>query len=337
MREILRQARNNALLDSLMKKRTMKKVTFIINPVSGLGRQKDIGKIIKSEMSPNHWDVEILYTEYSGHAREITTNLIGKSDMVVAVGGDGTVNEVGSVLVGTDTALGILPTGSGNGLARFLGMPFKIIKAIQVLNYFERQVIDTIKMNDFYSLNVAGLGFDAHISHKFASQKKRGPIAYAQLITKEFAKYKSSSYTVTINGETKEWDAFLISFANSSQWGNNVKIAPKAEINDGLIDVCIIREFPKYTAPALLFNLLDQSIDKNRYDFVVKAREITILHDKNLLGHVDGEPVSLGNEVCVKIVPSSVKVVVPPEHLKQAQNIFTPIIERLPEIQVINP
>jgi YegS/Rv2252/BmrU family lipid kinase len=308
----------------------MKKAIFIINPVSGIGRQKEIGKIIEKEMSPNHWETKIFYTNHKGHAKEIAGANIGKSDMIIAVGGDGTVNEVGSALVGTDTVLGILPAGSGNGLARHLGMPYKIPKALQVLNYFERRTIDTIKINDFYSLNVAGVGFDAHISHKFAKRKRRGPISYTQLITKEFTRYKSLSYLVTINGEKQNWDAFLISFANSSQWGNNVKIAPNAEIDDGLIDICIIRDFPKLTAPALLFNLLDQSIDQNKYDIVFKTHKIKIEHEKSLLGHVDGEPVFFGKKVNVEIVPSSLKVVVPPEHLKQTQNIFTPIIEMLP-------
>ena len=310
----------------------MKQVIFIVNPVSGIGRQKGIEKIIQNEMSPNHWDTEIIYTKYKGHAHEIASDAKNNCDMVVAVGGDGTVNEVGSALIGTNTTLGILPTGSGNGLARYLGMPFKIPKALQVLNYYQRHTIDTIKFNEYFSLNVAGVGFDAHISHKFAKRKNRGPIAYAQLITKEFAKYKSAPYLITINDKTQEWDAFLISFANSSQWGNNVQIAPSAEIDDGLIDVCIIRGFPKYTAPALLINLLDQSIDRNRYDVVVKANHIKIEQNEPIFGHVDGEPVFLGNKVNVEILPLSLTVAIPPAHLKQAQNIFTPIIEMLPEM-----
>ncbi|MDR2927284.1 MAG: diacylglycerol kinase family lipid kinase [Cytophagaceae bacterium] len=309
----------------------MKKAVFIINPVSGIGRQKEVEKIIRNEMSPNHWETHVIYTKQKGHAHEIATDAIDKCDMVVAVGGDGTVNEVGSALIGTATTLGILPTGSGNGLARYLGMPFKIPKALQVLNYFERRKIDTVKFNDYFSLNVAGVGFDAHISHKFAKRKKRGPIAYGQLITKEFAQYRSESYMVTINGETQEWDAFLISFANSSQWGNNVQIAPFAEIDDGLIDVCFIRDFPKYTAPALLINLLDQSIDRNRYDVIVKAKNVTIEREIPMLGHVDGEPVLLGNSVNVEILPLSLNVAIPPKHLRQAQNLLTPIIELLPE------
>ena len=315
----------------------MKKAIFIINPVSGTGRQNEIEHIIKNEMSPNHWDIEINYTQYKDHARKIAAGYVGKCDMIVAVGGDGTVNEIGSQLIGSETVLGILPTGSGNGLARHLGMPFKIPRALQVLNYFQRLVIDTVKVNQYYSLNVAGIGFDAHISHKFAKRKRRGPIAYAQLITQEFAKYKSSAYNITINNETQKWDAFLISFANSPQWGNNVKIAPNAEIDDGLIDICIIREFPKYTAPALLFNLLDQSIDQNKYDVVIKTHKVKIEHENPFLGHVDGEPVYLGRELNVEVIPASLKVIIPPEHLKQAQNIFSPIIDLLPEIQVIKP
>jgi len=155
-----------------------------------------------------------------------------------------------------------------------------------------------------------------------------------QLMTKEFANYKSSIYKVTIDGQTQDWDAFLISFANSTQYGNNVHIAPQARIDDGLIDVCLIRDFPKVTAPALLISLLDQSIDKNKYDVIVKARKVSIHHPNSIIGHVDGEPVKLGHDVDVEILPLSLKVAVPPFHLKQSQNIFSPFLEMLPRITI---
>ncbi|TCO09893.1 diacylglycerol/lipid kinase family protein [Natronoflexus pectinivorans] len=310
-----------------------KKILFIINPVSGIGRQKSMEGIIHQEMNMDEWLVEIAYTEYKNHAFEISSEAADSYDVVVAVGGDGTVNEVGRGLINSESALGIIPTGSGNGLARHLEIPFKINRALKALNQCNFRKIDVIKANDYFSLNVAGIGFDAFISHKFAKKKNRGPLAYMQLITKEFANYKSAKYKVTIDGQTQLWDAFLISFANSTQYGNNFHIAPQARIDDGLIDVCLIRDFPKVTAPALLISMLDRSIDKNRYDIIVKAVKITIEHDSNLLGHVDGEPVVLGNKAEVKILPLALKVAIPPKHLKQTQNILSPLLEMLPAIK----
>ncbi len=312
-----------------------KKALFIINPISGIGRQKSVEEIIRAEMDHKKWDVEIVFTTHKEHGFELSSQAAGHLDMVVAVGGDGTVNEIGRGLIGSSTALGIIPTGSGNGLARHLEIPFKINRAIQALNEAIFRSIDVIKVNEFYSFNVAGIGFDAYISHRFANRKRRGPLAYMQLITKEFTTYKSLLYKVTIDGQSQDWDAFLISFANSTQYGNNVHIAPQASIDDGLIDVCFIRDFPKVTAPALLISLLDQSIDKNKYDVIVKARKVSIHHPSNILGHVDGEPVKLGQDVEVEILPLSLKVIVPPIHLKQTQNFFSPLMEMFPRI-IIN-
>ncbi|MGQ1948509.1 diacylglycerol/lipid kinase family protein [Geofilum sp. OHC36d9] len=308
------------------------KILFIINPVSGIGRQKNIEEIIHSELDLNKWSVDIAYTKYKGHALELSLAAAGNYAIVVAVGGDGTVNETGRGLINSSTALGIIPTGSGNGLARHLEIPFKINKALEVISQAKLKAIDVIKINDYYSLNVAGIGFDAYISHQFANRKNRGPLAYMQLITKEFMTYKSSVYRVTIGDQTRDWDAFLISFANSSQYGNNVYIAPQARIDDGLIDVCLIRDFPKFTAPALLISMLDQSIDRNRYDLIVKSPKVIVEHTSDLLGHVDGEPVNLGKKAEVEIMHLALKVVAPDIHLRQIQNLFSPIREMLPVI-----
>ncbi len=309
-----------------------KKILFIINPVSGIGRYKSIREVIHKEMDTQKWSIEIVNTTSRNHAFKLSKQGAGHYDIIVAVGGDGTVNEVGRGLMHSSSIMGILPTGSGNGLARFLQIPFKINKAIQVLNESIIKPIDVIKLNEHFSLNVAGIGFDAFISHKFASRKKRGPLAYMHLITKEFARYKALSYKVSIDNKTQDWDAFLISFANSNQYGNNFYIAPKARIDDGLIDVCLIRDFPKVEAPALLISLLDQSIDRNKYDVIVKASTITVEHTSNMLGHVDGEPVMLGKKAEISILPLALKIAAPPSHLKQSQNLLSPLIEMLPSI-----
>ena len=307
-----------------------KKALYIINPASGIGRQKDLPKLIRQKTDESRLDIDIVFSEKPGHAYSLSREAAGKYDVVVAVGGDGTVNEVGRGLIHSSSALGILPTGSGNGLARYLEMPFKVTKALEVINEGTIKSIDVIKLNDFYSLNVAGVGFDAYISHRFAGKKKRGPLAYMQLISREFTKYKSDNYTLEIDGQKLDIDAFLISFANSSQYGNNFHIAPQARIDDGLIDVCLIKDFPKYTAPALLISLVDQSIDKSKYDRIVKAKKVTISHASPLLGHVDGEPVNLGKEANIEIMPLALKVIIPPVHLRQTSNILQPLMEMFP-------
>ncbi|MDG5800210.1 diacylglycerol kinase family lipid kinase [Marinilabiliaceae bacterium ANBcel2] len=309
------------------------RVLFIINPISGIGKNKSTEKIIRDEMGSYLWNCDIAYTKYKGHAYNLSREAAGFYDIVVAVGGDGTVNETGRALIGSETSLGIIPTGSGNGLARYLQIPFKINNALKALKEYELKEIDIIKINEFHSLNVSGIGFDAYISHKFAKKKNRGPLAYMQLISKKFPGYKSKTYKVTVDGIKQSWNAFLISFANSSQYGNNFYIAPNARIDDGLIDVCLIKDFPKVNAPALLISLLDQSIDKNKYDMILKADYITIEHEKEMQGHVDGEPVDLGKKAEVKIMPLALKVAAPPSHLRQSQNLFSPILNMLPDIR----
>ena len=222
-----------------------KRVLFIVNPKSGIGKHKTVEKSVKSDLNKSIFDYHFEYTKYPHHATEIAVEQRVNYDIIVAVGGDGTVNEVASALVGHSTALAIIPSGSGNGLARHLNIPLKINKAIQVINDHKIIKIDSIKINDRYSVNVSGIGFDAYISHLFSKSKRRGPLSYIQLISREFTSYKSASYTLEIDGVKIATDAFLISFANSSQYGNNVQIAPNAMIDDGFIDVCIIKDFPK--------------------------------------------------------------------------------------------
>ncbi len=303
------------------------RILFLINPISGIGKQKTVEKIIEKELNPDRIKYEIAYTQYRRHAHELSKEAVGKFDAVVAVGGDGTVNEVGSALINTDTALAIIPTGSGNGLARYLDIPIRVNKAMQVINEMTTKKIDSVLINDYVSLNVAGIGFDGHISHCFADLKSRGPLAYLRLINKEFIKYQSETYHITIEDKTYEVPAFLISFANSSQWGNNIQIAPGAKIDDGLIDVCIIKDFPKLSAPAYLYALLDQSLTQRPYDVVKRASEVTIECENELIGHADGEPITLGNKAIIKIQPLSLNVIIPPVDFNKNQ-----IIEDLKEI-----
>lgn len=301
-----------------------RRILFLINPISGIGKQKTVEQLLIKEFDHKKLEYVIQYTRHRGHAHDLAKAAADQFDVVVAVGGDGTVNEVGSALIKTKTALAIIPTGSGNGLARYLQIPLRINRAIQAINKMNFKTIDTLNINGQVSLNVAGIGFDAFISHKFANIKERGPLAYMKMIPKEFANYKPLTYTITLDGERYRLPAFLISFANSSQWGNNVHIAPQAKIDDGLIDVCIIKEFPKFTAPALLISLLDQSLDQRPYDVITRTKNIIIESQENMLGHLDGEPVELGNKAEIKINPLSLKVLIPPKDFNRI-NLLDPL------------
>ncbi len=301
------------------------RVLFLINPISGIGKQRTVEKAVGDEIDHEKIEFDIAYTQYAGHARELAKQAVGIYDVVVAVGGDGTVNEVGSSLINTTTALAIIPTGSGNGLARYLDVPLRVNRALQVINRMVKKDIDTLRVNDQVSLNVAGIGFDGHISHQFAKQKNRGPAGYVKLITKEYAKYKSAVYRISIDDKTYELPAFMITFANSSQWGNNIHIAPQAKIDDGLIDVCIIKEFPIYDGPSLLISILDQSVDQRRYDVVTKAKRIVIESDKKLVAHLDGEPAELGERAEIEIQPLSLRVIIPPKDFRK--NLLDPLMD----------
>lgn len=309
-----------------MKKRAL----FIINPISGIGKHKTIERSIKTDIDKNIIEYEFAYTQYPHHATEIARDNIGKYDIIVAVGGDGTVNEVASALIYTDTALGIIPTGSGNGLARHLNIPLKVNKALHLLNDHKTIKIDSINISGRTSVNVSGIGFDAYISHLFSQSKRRGPLTYIQLISREFTKYKSSHYKLTIDDQVIAINAFMIAFANSSQYGNNVHIAPHAMVDDGYIDVCIIKDFPKHTAPALLLSLLDTTLDRSKFDIIKKAKRVQIEYPLPLAGHVDGEPVTFVDKIDISIQPLSLNVIVPLEMYKQP-NFFTPFMEKIPQ------
>lgn len=300
-----------------------KKVLYVINPRSGVGRKSTIEKEIKVRTDTDKIDFDIVYTTHRGHATELATRSRNVLDAVIAVGGDGTVNEVGTGLIGSRTALGIIPCGSGNGLARELDIPLRTSSAIDVINELDMRKIDTLKVANRYSLNVAGIGFDAYISHLFANKKTRGPLQYMNLIAKEFPVYKPASYVLDLGGDIFQRTAFLISFANSSQWGNNIHIAPNACLDDGLMDVCMVSEFPNMAIPSLIISLLSQSIDSNKYDEMIRASHVTLHNDEELWGHVDGEPVILPPHASIEVIPLSLNVITPTEEYFESQR-FTP-------------
>jgi diacylglycerol kinase (ATP) len=287
------------------------KIFFIINPVSGGNRGKDMHRLIKTNIDPSRIDAVIAVTEFRGHATALAEDALRQGiKKIVAIGGDGTINETARALLNKDASFGIIPSGSGNGLARHLKIPLDTAKALQLLNSVQTISIDAGNVNGKAFFCTAGVGFDAHIGKVFADKKVRGFRTYISSAFNEFFRYKPSTYKLLIEGTEIEKPAFCITFANASQYGNNAYICPDAQIEDGLLDVCVIEPFPLYAAFDLARRLFEKSIFKSKYVTRIRIKQIILKSDKNMIAHLDGEPHEEGKEILVQVLPQSLKVMV---------------------------
>ena len=218
-----------------------KKIAFIMNPNSGTTSKAGIPGLIERRLDKEKFDYIIMNTQYAGHATELAGKAVEDNfDIVVAVGGDGTVNETGRALVHTNTAMGIIPSGSGNGMARHLMLPMEAGKAIDIINECEIHTLDYGLINDMPFFCTCGMGFDAFISKKFAEAGKRGLMTYMENVLKEGLKYQPETYEIEDENGKKMYKAFLVSVANASQYGNNAYIAPQSSMSDVFLDVIIM-------------------------------------------------------------------------------------------------
>lgn len=299
-----------------------KKICFIINPISGAGKNNRVKPLIKKHLNLKCFDYKIFYTERPKHATKLAKIAAEKKfEIIVAVGGDGTINEVASGLIGSSAALGIIPTGSGNGLANHFKIPTDMRQAIEVINQEHNQWIDTVKINQESYIGVAGIGFDAEVSHVFSELSKRGFSSYIKVVLSELPKYQPKEYELIIDGKPLIEKAFLICFANSKQYGNNAFIAPDAEIDDGLLDVIILKTFPKHATPRLVADLFNQQITDSKYTIVMRCQEVIIKKPLHYL-HLDGEPMQFDEDVYIRILPSSLKIIIPKEVDKWSVPLF---------------
>ena len=287
-----------------------KSIHFIINPISGIGKQENILNEIENEIDESIFEITIHYTQRKGHATEIAKNLCSKNaDIIIAVGGDGTVNEIAQALVNSNIILGIIPTGSGNGLARHLGIPQNSSKALRLLNTLNNRKIDSCTANGQFFMNVSGIGYDAHISHCFAQKRKRGMKTYVKLILSEWWTYRVKKYQIKIEGQVVfNGEAVQISFANGTQFGNNVIISPESVDNDGLIELCILKPFPFYEIPHLLLALATRRFHLNKRMQIISCSKATITCTK-AKAHLDGEPVNLGDSINLEVFPKSINII----------------------------
>lgn len=289
------------------------KLLFIINPVSGTVDKQEIEAAIDQYADHDKFVVEKVYTAYAGHAAELSRQAATDGvAIVVAVGGDGTVNEVGKGLVYTDTALGILPCGSGNGLARHLLLPMNVRKCIEIINAAEIHRLDYGTINDYPFFCTCGMGFDAFISEQFAKAGKRGPITYVQKVLEAGLKYRPQTYVLSVDGSTMQYKAFLISVANASQYGNNCYIAPQASMSDGLLDVVIMEPFDMMDAPQISLDLFNKTLDKNSKIKTFQTKHIHVCRQQEGVIHYDGEPVMTGREIDIMLHEKGISMVVNP-------------------------
>jgi YegS/Rv2252/BmrU family lipid kinase len=287
----------------------VKKIAFVINPNAGVKKKLDIAEFVKKNLSQSHSPEFIIWENKDDFDTVRQKIKSGNYDTVVACGGDGTVNQVAAVLAHTKMALGILPLGSGNGLARSNGIPMNLIKALQVIERRGIRQIDGGRINEFPFFCTAGIGFDAHIANEFAMSTKRGFITYFNKTIKAFFGYKPFHYNILVDGKRIETKAFLITVANSGQWGNDVYIAPKAELNDGWLDVSVLKPFSIISLPIIGLKLFSKKIHTSVKLISDKGKQIEIEFDGELPVHYDGEPVFVKNKLIIRIMPLALNVV----------------------------
>ena len=287
-----------------------KKIVFIVNPVSGTGKQKGIEITIQKRIDLKQYNYEIFYTTHKGHATEIATNVSEDSAIIVAVGGDGTINEIAKALLGKNTPLGIVPAGSGNGFARHFGIPININKALDIINHCKIRASDSAKLNDKIFISTAGCGFDAHIAGLFSHSVKRGFSTYVKLVLKEFISYKSLEYNFTIDRHEYSRKAFLLTVANCSQFGNNAFISPQANAGDGILNITLIKPFPLTAVPGIIFSLFTKRLHQSKWVETLKGKEIFIQQPLEM-AHLDGEAINPGKEISIIILPKSLNMIIP--------------------------
>lgn len=331
---------NNSLFFSTFaqridKLRKLKKIVFIYNPISGISGKKMIVSQIESRLDKNLFSYIIRKTEYAGHATVLAQEAVDEGvDVVCAIGGDGTVNEVGRALINTKTALAIIPSGSGNGLARHLHIPLDPISAIELINECTIRKMDygIINLHPFFC--TCGVGFDAFISEKFAKSKVRGPITYIENVLRNGLNYNPETYDIDMVSETEEHivqKAFLIACGNASQYGNNFYITPQASVRDGLLDVTIIRPFTLIDVPQMAIHMMGGTLDDDSHMSTYRCKSLSIYRQQPGVIHYDGDPAEAASEIEIAIVPKGLLCVCPKDEgmLDVAETVQNVIVEQL--------
>lgn len=286
------------------------RIWFIVNPISGGRKKAELPSLIAAHLDHDRFDFEIIQTEYKGHAIELAKKAVELGiEIVCAVGGDGSVHEVGTTLIGSNTQLAIIPLGSGNGLARHMKIPLKIKEALACINSGKRIEMDTLKVNNKPILGFGGYGFDALIAKKFEGSHKRGFISYVKLVLKEVFKYNPINVSIDANGQVRKLPVFLCTIANTSEFGNGFIVSPKSDATDGKFEVVILKPFSFWNIPGMLFRYFSGRSDHSGLTEIIKTDHATLVLPHSY-GQIDGEPISSGKKVQVDVVPRSLRIIV---------------------------
>lgn len=292
------------------------RILFIVNPISGLGLGKELPEKVRRLPEYDNIGYDIVFTEYAGHARVIVGEVrrSGKYTHIVAVGGDGTVNEVGSALCGSDIAFAVVSLGSGNGFARHLGYSIFMTRALKQVLTDRYARIDVVAVNDKYSLNVSGVGFDAEVAHEFNRLKLRGVFSYIYAAIKLWFRYPEKKYKIISDGKEMKVSCFILSFANSSQYGNNAYIAPHASMKDGLMDICILKRPAFFEILWFLIFFMNSKVYKLSYYKEIQCQEAIIEGDICHV-HIDGDAYCMESAIHLKVMKGALKIVAPKESI----------------------
>ena len=286
------------------------RIWFIVNPISGGRKKAELPELIAAHLNHDKFAYEIIHTEHKGHAIELAKKAVSVGiDIVCAVGGAGSVHEVGTALIGSQTRLAVLPIGSGNGLARHMLIPRDVRKAIQCINELNDIQMDTVLVNDQPFLGVGGYGLDAIIAKKFDEDKKRGFLTYIKHVLKEFFKYNPMNISIDMNGQVKKMPVVLCTIANTSEFGNGFVVSPKSDATDGKIELIILKPFSAWGIPRIIYQFFTKRSDQSIYTEVISFEKAKISLSKGI-AHYDGEPVAVRKELNVQVVPKSLHILV---------------------------
>lgn len=278
-------------------------ILFIVNPISGNGNKAKVVSRLKKK------DCRVVYTEYAGHAELLARE--AEEDIVVAVGGDGTVNEVARGLIGTGKTLGIIPRGSGDGLALHLGLSHDLNRSINIIETGKTKCIDAATINERYFFSVCGVGLDAIISERFAKSGRRGFPGYIDQAIHTWKKHTVDRYELHIDGEKKVHDAVMVTIGNSDQWGNGARVTPLADISDGILDITVVEDFKDIEIPMLAYRLMSGTVNLAHNIRCYKGKEIRIVRENPGPAHADGEWFEADKILDIKVIEHALKVIIP--------------------------
>jgi diacylglycerol kinase (ATP) len=289
----------------------MKSISFLINPISIKKKRIEAEALIQERFNPDQYKIFLHYSKSGDHLSLLAKEAVeSQVEIIVAIGGDGTVQRVAKELIGTKSALAVVPIGSGNGFARHYRISMNLKTAFDQIKSGAIKIIDTLNLNGRVSLNIAGLGFEGVIAKKFARSNRRGFATYLWMVIREYFGYRPQFYNIKIDNIDHEIEAFSISLCNGSQWGNNLQIAPQASTEDGLMELVVIKKFPFFAGGVFAGRLFSGSIQEFSYASSYRCKRV-VIESTMLQGHLDGEPVDFGKSLEGHVMPGSLKVLVP--------------------------